>query len=159
MVRGFPSHFGHWRICGAAALVSFSSSEIIIVGVPERVSTSRVYRPWRKMRHCGGVPRQGSMDSIWLSLMPPEGCQHCWSKFSCRGRVPFSTTFWLMNRPVPSSVKAGKSVVVQAAKAIPGTNNVASAASFIARSCERFLSSVPCRRAGELLLTRVLPGG
>ena len=30
------------------------------------------------MRHCGGVPRQGSMDSIWLSLMPPEGCQHCW---------------------------------------------------------------------------------
>jgi hypothetical protein len=35
----------------------------------------------QKMRHCGGVPRQGSMESIWLSLMPPEGCQHCWSKF------------------------------------------------------------------------------
>jgi hypothetical protein len=35
MVRGFPSHFGHWRICGAAALASFSSSEIIIVTFAE----------------------------------------------------------------------------------------------------------------------------
>ncbi|STR43144.1 Uncharacterised protein [Klebsiella michiganensis] len=42
MVSGLPSHFGHCFICGAAAAVCFSSRETIMVGVPERVSTSRV---------------------------------------------------------------------------------------------------------------------
>jgi hypothetical protein len=46
--------------------------------------------------------------------------------------------------------KGGKSAVVQAAKAIPGNNSDASAASFIRDPVSGFLFSLP-GRAGELI--------
>ena len=100
------------------------------------VSTCGIQTP-AEDAHCGGVPRQGSMESIWLSLMPPEACRSTVGQNLAAGDVPFSTTFWLMKGP-SLSVKAGKSAVVQR-QAIPGTNNVASAASFIAGSLSGFI--------------------